>query len=101
LRAIKVVSTGEAIFSPVIAQRLMQYFGAPRKAGPSQVFPDLTEREREVLSLIAQGSTNQAIAEKLVISPKTVRNHISAIFSKLQVTSRLEAIMRAKDAGMT
>ena len=95
------VSTGEAIFSPAIAQRLMQYFGAARKAGPTQPFPDLTEREREVLALIAQGSTNQAIAEKLVISPKTVRNHISAIFSKLQVTSRLEAITRAKDAGMT
>jgi DNA-binding NarL/FixJ family response regulator len=100
LQAIKVVSTGEAIFSPAIARRLMQYFGAPRPRGPSQMFPDLTEREREVLSLIAQGSTNQAIAEKLVISPKTVRNHISAIFSKLQVTSRLEAIIRAKDAGM-
>jgi DNA-binding NarL/FixJ family response regulator len=101
LQAIHVVSTGEAIFSPAIAQRLMQYFGAARKAGPTQPFPDLTEREREVLALIAQGSTNQAIAEKLVISPKTVRNHISAIFSKLQVTSRLEAITRAKDAGMT
>lgn len=101
LQAIRVVSTGEAIFSPAIAQRLMQYFGAPRPPGPSQPFPDLTEREREVLVLIAQGYTNQAIAEQLVISPKTVRNHISSIFSKLQVTSRLEAILRAKDAGMT
>ncbi len=101
LRAIHVVSTGEAIFSPAIARRLMQYFGAPRPPVPSQPFPDLTEREREVLSLIAQGYTNQAIAEKLVISPKTVRNHISSIFSKLQVTSRLEAILRAKDAGLT
>jgi DNA-binding NarL/FixJ family response regulator len=101
LQAIRVVSMGEAIFSPTIAQRLMQYFGAPRPASPSQPFPDLTEREREVLTLIAQGYTNQAIAEQLVISPKTVRNHISSIFSKLQVTSRLEAILRAKDAGMT
>ena len=101
LQAIRVVSTGEAIFSPTIAQRLMQYFGAPRPLSPSQPFPDLTEREREVLALIAQGYTNQAIAEQLVISPKTVRNHISAIFSKLQVTSRLEAILRAKDAGMS
>ena len=67
----------------------------------SQPFPDLTEREREILALIAQGYTNQAIAQKLVISPKTVRNHISSIFSKLQVTSRLEAILRAKDAGMS
>ncbi len=101
LQAIRVVSTGEAIFSPTIAKRLMQYFGASRPRGPSQPFPDLTEREREVLSLIAQGYTNQAIAEQLVISPKTVRNHISSIFSKLQVTSRLEAILRAKDAGMS
>ena len=101
LQAIHVVSTGEAIFSPSIAQRLMQYFGATRPRGADQPFPDLTEREREVLALIAQGYTNQAIAERLVITPKTVRNHISSIFSKLQVTSRLEAIMRAKDAGMT
>ena len=101
LQAIHVVSTGEAIFSPAIAQRLMQYFGAPRSPSPSQPVPDLTEREREVLALIAQGYTNQAIAEQLVISPKTVRNHISSIFSKLQVTSRLEAILRAKDAGMS
>jgi DNA-binding NarL/FixJ family response regulator len=79
----------------------MQYFGAPRFPSPSQPFPDLTEREREVLALIAHGYTNQAIAEQLVISPKTVRNHISSIFSKLQVTSRLEAILRAKDAGMS
>lgn len=100
LQAIEVVSTGEAIFSPVIAARLMQYFGAPPPR-PSQRFPDLTEREREVLTLIAQGYTNQAIAEQLVISPKTVRNHISSIFSKLQVTSRLEAILRARDAGMS
>ncbi|HEX6480176.1 MAG TPA: response regulator transcription factor [Ktedonobacteraceae bacterium] len=101
LQAIHIVSSGEAIFSPAIAQRLMQYFGAPRPPGPSQPFPDLTGREREVLALIAQGYTNQAIAEQLVISPKTVRNHISSIFSKLQVTSRLEAILRAKDAGMS
>src|SRR5207247_422412 len=101
LQAIHVVSTGEAIFSPAIARRLMQYFGAPRSPSSSQPFPDLTEREREVLALIAHGYTNQAIAEQLVISPKTVRNHISSIFSKLQVTSRLEAILRAKDAGMS
>ncbi|GAC1349525.1 MAG: response regulator transcription factor [Ktedonobacteraceae bacterium] len=101
LLAIHMVSSGEAIFSPAIAQRLMQYFGAPRPPGPSQPFPDLTEREREILVLIAQGYTNQAIAEQLVISSKTVRNHISSIFSKLQVTSRLEAILRAKDAGMS
>ncbi len=100
LQAIRVASTGEAIFSPAIAGRMMQYFGAPHSPNTPQPFPELTDREREVLSLIAQGYTNQAIAERLVISPKTLRNHISSIFSKLQVTSRLEAILRAKDAGM-
>lgn len=101
LQAIHVVGMGEAIFSPAIAQRLIQYFGASPHQGVALAFPDLTDREREVLGLIARGLTNAAIAEQLVISPKTVRNHISAIFNKLQVTHRLEAINRAKDAGMT
>jgi len=99
IRAICAVSSGEAIFSPAIARRLMQYFGAPRLPTPAQTFPELTERERELLILIAQGYTNPAIAEKLVLSPKTVRNHVSTIFSKLQVASRAEAIIRARDAG--
>jgi len=64
------------------------------------VFPELTERERELLTLIAQGYTNTAIAEKLVLSPKTVRNHVSNIFSKLQVADRAAAIIRARDAGL-
>ena len=92
---------GEAIFSPSIARRLMQYFGASRPNTLPQLFPDLTEREREILTLIAQGYTNPAIAEKLVLSPKTVRNHVSNIFSKLQVAGRAEAIIRARDAGLT
>ncbi len=100
IRALRAVSSGEAIFSPAIARRLMQYFGAPRPPTPTQTFPELTEREREILILIAQGYTNPAIAEKLVISPKTVRNHVSTIFSKLQVAGRAEAIIRARDAGL-
>lgn len=100
VRAIHAVSSGEAIFSPPIARRLMQYFGASRPTAPPQVFPDLTEREREILTLMAQGYTNTAIAERLVISPKTVRNHVSNIFSKLQVADRVEAIIRARDAGL-
>ena len=100
VRAIHAVSSGEAIFSPSIARRLMQYFGAPRPTAPPQAFPDLTEREREILTLIAQGYTNMAIAEQLVLSPKTVRNHVSNIFSKLQVVDRAEAIIRARDAGL-
>jgi DNA-binding NarL/FixJ family response regulator len=100
LRAIKAVSSGEAIFSPSIARRLIHYFSTLEKT-VSPVFPELTDREREVLALIAQGHTNAAIAEKLVLSPKTVRNHVSTIFSKLQVASRAEAIIRARDAGLT
>jgi DNA-binding NarL/FixJ family response regulator len=100
IRALRAVSSGEAIFSPAIARRLMQYFGAPRPPAPTQTFPELTEREREILILIAQGYTNPAIAEKLVISPKTARNHVSTIFSKLQVAGRAEAIIRARDAGL-
>ncbi len=100
LRAINAVSSGEAIFSPSIARRLIHYFSTLEKT-VSPVFPELTDREREVLNLIAQGHTNAAIAEKLVLSPKTVRNHVSIIFSKLQVASRAEAIIRARDAGLT
>ena len=106
LRAIRAVADGEAIFSPGIAERLIHYFATPpatmsapaQPAGPA--FPDLTEREREVLGLIAQGLTNSAIAECLVLSPKTVRNYITEIFSKLQVADRAQAIIRARNAGL-
>lgn len=102
IRAIHAVSGGEAIFSATIAQRLMQYFGEPQPASSTQqAFPQLTEREREVLALIGRGYTNNAIAEQLVISPKTVRNHVSIIFSKLQIAGRSEAIVLARDAGLT
>lgn len=100
VRAIRAVSNGEAIFSPSVARRLMQYFAAPHASAAPQAFPELTEREREILNLIAQGYTNTAIAEKLVLSAKTVRNHVSNIFSKLQVAGRAEAIIRARDAGL-
>jgi DNA-binding NarL/FixJ family response regulator len=99
LRAIQAVGNGEAIFSPSIARRLIHYF-ATLKQGVPPVFPELTDREREVLTWLAQGYTNAAIAEKLVLSPKTVRNHVSTIFSKLQVASRAEAILRAREAGL-
>jgi DNA-binding NarL/FixJ family response regulator len=106
LRAIRSVANGEAIFSPGIAGRLIHYFATPPAAGNSTsqagatLFPELTDREREVLGLIAQGLTNSAIAERLVLSPKTVRNYITEIFSKLQVADRAQAIIRARDAGL-
>jgi DNA-binding NarL/FixJ family response regulator len=100
LRAIRAVGHGEAIFSPAIARRLVDFFAAPPSAVPPRAFPQLSPREREVLELIAQGVSNAAIAERLCLSPKTVRNHISNIFSKLQVADRAEAIVRAREAGL-
>ena len=100
VRAIRNVTNGEAIFGPAIAKKLMQYFSAPRPAAPPRVFPELSEREREILNLVAQHLTNPEIAERLSLSQKTVRNHVSNIFSKLQVADRAQAIMRAREAGL-
>jgi len=100
LRAIGVAAHGEAIFSPPIARRLMQYFANMQPILPSSAFPDLTEREREILGLIALGESNAEIAVELVLSPKTVSNHVSNIFSKLQVVDRTQAVLRAKQAGL-
>ncbi len=91
---------GEALFGPPIAARLMNYFAVPRPQAQAGLFPELTEREREVLQLIARGRNNADIAAELVLSLKTVRNHVSNIFSKLQVADRAEAIVRAREAGM-
>jgi len=99
-RAITAVGNGEAIFSPAIAGRLMHYFTALGKASLPQAFPDLTEREREILAMIAQGCNNAEIAGRLVLSQKTVRNHVSNIFNKLQVADRAQAIIRAREAGL-
>ncbi len=101
LRAIRAVGSGEAIFSPAIARRLMDFFAAPRPAAPKEIFPTLTEREREILQMIARGRTNNDIAKELALSSKTVGNYVSNIFSKLQVADRAQAIIRARDAGMT
>src|SRR5947209_14284407 len=100
LRAIRAVARGEAIFSPAIAQRLIDFFAAPRPVMLPQVFLELSEREREVLDLIAQGHSNTDIAKQLTISLKTVANHVSNIFNKLQVVDRAQAIIRAREAGL-
>lgn len=98
LRAIRAVANGEALFGPEIAKRLMSFFSGTK---PPQIFPELTDREREILQLIAQGYNNAEISDKLLLAPKTVRNHISNIFSKLQVADRAQAIVKARDAGLT
>jgi DNA-binding NarL/FixJ family response regulator len=101
VRAVRGVYNGEAIFGPAIAKRLLQFFAAPPPTAPAQLFPELTEREREILKLMAQHYTNIEIAERLGLAPKTVRNHVSNIFSKLQVADRAQAIIKARDAGLT
>ena len=96
--AIRAVGRGEAIFSRAIAGRVLAYFAQPREA--PKVFPALTDREREILGLIAQGHPNPSIARRLSLSPKTVANYVSAIFAKLQVADRAEAMIRAREAGL-
>jgi DNA-binding NarL/FixJ family response regulator len=98
-RAILAVGNGEAIFSPAIAQRMMSFFAA-RAVETAVSFPELTDSERNVLKLMAQGTNNEAIAHKLGFTIKTVRNYSSNIFSKLQVADRAQAILKARDAGL-
>ncbi len=97
-RAILAVGNGEAIFSPAIAERMMMFFSA-HPALPTSLFPELTESERNVLALMAQGANNEEIARQLSFSQKTVRNYVSNIFSKLQVADRAQAIVKAREAG--
>jgi DNA-binding NarL/FixJ family response regulator len=104
LSVIRAVAEGQALFGPAIATRLLNYFKDlhARSAVPhtEQPFPELTDRELEILRFIAQGHNNPEIARKLFLSPKTVRNHITNIFSKLQVADRAQAIVRAREAGL-
>lgn len=100
VHAIALVGSGGAMFGPAIAQRVVQFFARPRPSQPALVFPELTDREHEVLALIAEGRANAAIASRLGISEKTVRNHVSNIFAKLAVADRAQAIVRARQAGL-
>jgi DNA-binding NarL/FixJ family response regulator len=99
VRAIRAVAAGEAIFGPGIARRVLTFLTTPQPAA-AEPFPELTDREREVLDLIAAGRPNSEIGKRLGIASKTVANHISSIFTKLQVADRAEAIVRARDAGL-
>jgi DNA-binding NarL/FixJ family response regulator len=99
VKVVRAVAEGEAHFGPDIARRLIGFFSASRSAA-TEAFPELTAREREVLDLIARGLNNAEIAQRLYLSRKTVRNHISNIFLKLQVADRAQAIVRAREAGL-
>jgi DNA-binding NarL/FixJ family response regulator len=97
-RSLETVASGELVFGSVVAARVLAFFAAGgTRAAP---FPELTDREREVLDLLARGLTNAAIAARLVVSDKTIRNHVSNVFSKLHVTDRAAAVARARDAGL-
>ena len=100
IRAIRAVGHGETIFSPAVAERVLAFLTAPRPAAHKEAFPTLTGREREILALIAEGHNNAAIARRLFLSPKTVGNYVSSIFTKLQVADRAGAIVRAREAGL-
>jgi DNA-binding NarL/FixJ family response regulator len=98
VRAITAIAAGDAIFSSAIARRVIEHF-ATGSGSSSAAFPSLTEREREVLDLIAAGKGNAVIAHELMLNLKTVRNHVSNIFGKLQVSDRAAAIVKAREAG--
>jgi DNA-binding NarL/FixJ family response regulator len=103
LRAVRGVGNGEAVFGPGVARRLVGFFSGPHAAAPAappRAFPELSEREDEILRLIAQGRSNYEIAQRLTLSVKTVQNHASNIFGKLQVADRAQAVIRARQAGL-
>jgi DNA-binding NarL/FixJ family response regulator len=97
-RAIRAVAAGEAIFGPGVASRVLGFFAAPPVV--AEPFPELTSREREILDLLASGLPNATIGQRLGLASKTVANNVSAIFTKLQVADRAQAIVRARDAGL-
>jgi DNA-binding NarL/FixJ family response regulator len=98
--AIEAVARGEAVYGPGVAQRIIDFFSGRREQYVKRAFPELTDRERDVLDLLAQGSPNREIARRLGIADKTVRNHLSAVFVKLQVNDRTAAALKARNVGL-
>lgn len=100
VRAVLAVAAGDAVYSASVARRIVDFFTGAHQTYTAQVFPDLTAREREILDLIAAGLGNHEIARRLVLSEKTVRNNVSAILTKMQVSDRAAAVAKARDAGL-
>jgi DNA-binding NarL/FixJ family response regulator len=100
VRAILSVAAGEAVYGPAVASRIVQFFTGARDEYAAQVFPELTDRERDVLGLIASGRRNSEIATALGLSDKTVRNHVSNVLLKLQVPDRTAAALKARESGL-
>jgi DNA-binding NarL/FixJ family response regulator len=100
LRALRTVADGGAVFGPAIARRMVGFFEAAASAASETPFPNLTVREGEILDLVARGSSNQQIAAQLDLAIKTVRNHVSSVFTKIQVVDRAQAIVKAREAGI-
>jgi DNA-binding NarL/FixJ family response regulator len=100
IAAVRAVSAGQGVFGARIAARITAYFSDGAAARDARPFPELSQREREVLELLARGLPNAAIAHQLFLSPKTIRNHVSNVLTKLQVSDRAQAVARARDAGL-
>lgn len=100
VRAILTLAAGDAVYGKAVARRIVDFFTDAHRDHAAQVFPELTDREREVLDLVAAGCGNHQIAGRLFLAEKTVRNHVSAILCKLQVSDRAAAVARARDAGL-
>jgi DNA-binding NarL/FixJ family response regulator len=100
LRAIRALANGEVIIGAAVAAEVLSQVGPAAVHTGTKPFPDLTERERDILQLLAEGYTNTAIADRLHLGHKTVRNYVSIIFRKLQVTGRVDAVIRARQAGL-
>ena len=98
--AIRAVVAGQAIFGPGIASRVLDFFAVPPVTPAAEPFPELTQREREILALLADGRRTSVIAEQLFLSPKTVSNNLTSIFAKLEVADRAAAIVRAREGGL-
>ena len=94
------VAAGDAVYSAAVARRIVTFVTTARVGSAARAFPELTNREREVLDLVASGLGNHEIARRLVLSEKTVRNHVSNLFTRIQVTTRAEAVAWARDAGL-